>query len=103
MEFFNHNLSFSFILNNQETMLTFFGSGTNQISPSPNRRILQIDNLEIASSGEEVLGYGECAYDNPYMGVPASVGCKFISVDGGIYIAFFVSDGSEPEIIFDNQ
>ncbi|SEF07551.1 hypothetical protein SAMN05519104_8376 [Rhizobiales bacterium GAS188] len=60
---------------------------------------LPIGLVEVTADGQKSAqifkASGNCVYENPLQGVPATVRC-YVSTPSGVYKAEFVTDGSKP-------
>ena len=81
-------------------VITFSGMGLGQRSATENLRLQPVDALILKE--ERVPAVGACSFENPFVG-PARVQCSAFVESGELFSGFFLSDGSEPILIFPEE
>lgn len=77
-------------------VVSFSGMGQEQRSPAENLRLQPLDAL-ILKDGR-VPAVGVCSFENPFVG-QARVQCSAFVESGELFSAFFISDGSPPQLM----
>lgn len=77
-------------------IVSFTGMGQEQHSPAKNVRLQPLDALIIEGEREDAVGF--CTFENPYVG-QAKVRCAAYLEDGKLFSGFFLTDGSQPEVL----
>ena len=77
-------------------IVSFTGMGQEQHSPAENVRLQPLDGLIIRGEREDAVGF--CTFENPFVG-QARVGCAAYLEDGKLFSGFFLTDGSQPEVL----
>lgn len=77
-------------------IMSFSGMGQEQLSPAENIRLQPLDALIIEGESENAVGF--CTFENPFIG-QARVGCAAYLESGELFSGFFLSDGSQPEML----
>ena len=97
-EYDDGRIGFYFVASGSENfVITFSGNGRHQTAPSDDTRVQPIDVVILSNGHQPVTG--NCMFENPFAG-PARVECTAKSTSGATYEARFLSDGAEPEIIY---
>jgi|GEM_PF-3587131 hypothetical protein len=77
-------------------IISFSGIGQEQLSPTESIRLQPLDALIIEGERENAVGF--CTFENPFVG-QARVGCAAYLESGELFAGFFLSDGSQPEML----
>jgi hypothetical protein len=99
-EYDDGRIGFYFVASGSDgSVITFSGNGRHQTAPADNVRVQPIDAI-ILSDGHQRVN-GSCLFENPFAG-SARIECAAETPSGAIYDARFLSDGAQPEIIYQN-
>lgn len=77
-------------------IVSFTGMGQEQHSPAENVRLQPLDGLIIEGEREDAVGF--CTFENPFVS-QARIGCAAYLEDGKLFSGFFLTDGSQPEVL----
>lgn len=78
-------------------IVAFSGMAQEQISPSASLRLQPIDTLIVDGVRKDAVGF--CTFENPFAGIKARIECSAFLESGDLFSGFFMSDGSNPEMM----